>query len=118
MGAFLLPESMDGDNKIFCDACDQKRDMWLGTKLKALPNILVFTFRRFEFDYERMDRVKINDFFRFDLEHSFNHYLDCKEGQEFELYGVLIHRGSAHGGHYICYLRDIMQESDWENSLK
>jgi ubiquitin carboxyl-terminal hydrolase 40 len=26
----------------------------------------------------------------------------------YELYGVVIHRGSAHGGHYICYVRDLM----------
>ncbi len=42
--------------------------MWLGTRIKSLPSILVFTLSRFDFDYERMDRVKLNDFFRFDLE--------------------------------------------------
>ena len=41
--------------------------MWLGSKLKVLPEILMFTLRRFTFDYEVLDRVKINDFFSFDL---------------------------------------------------
>jgi uncharacterized UBP type Zn finger protein len=31
---------------------------------------------------------------------------------------VLIHQGSAHGGHYICYIRDVLQESDWNKGLQ
>lgn len=27
---------------------------------------------------------------------------------KYELYGVIIHRGSAHGGHYLCFARDLM----------
>ena len=94
--------------------------MWLGTRLKALPNILVFTLTRFTFDYEKMDRVKLNDFFKFNLEYNFAHLLeDAKhEENQFELYGVLIHRGSAQGGHYLCYIRDLMQESNWNQVLQ
>lgn len=36
---------------------------------------------------------------------------------KYELYGVIIHRGSAHGGHYLCFARDLMHESDWEKGL-
>ncbi len=35
----------------------------------------------------------------------------------YELYGVVIHRGSAHGGHYVCYVRDLMQETNWKEGL-
>ncbi len=66
-----------------------------------------------------MDRVKINDLFTFDMEYNFSHLLEeNKIEQEYELYGVLIHRGSAHGGHYFSYVRDVMQESDWKKSLE
>lgn len=54
--------------------------MWLGTRLKVLPEILVFTLRRFTFDYELMDRVKINDFFSFNLEYSLAHLLEEANG--------------------------------------
>ena len=67
MLSYLNAESMDGDNKIFCETCQSKQDMWLGTQLRTLPNILVFTLTRFTFDYEKMDRVKLNDFFSFKL---------------------------------------------------
>lgn len=31
----------------------------------------------------------------------------------YELQGVLIHRGSAYGGHYHAYFRDLLNEGDW-----
>ena len=36
---------------------------------------------------------------------------------KYELYGVVVHRGTAHGGHYLCYVRDLMHETDWEKGL-
>lgn len=62
--------------------------------------------------------MKVNDFFGFDMEYDFSHLLEeAKKPEEYELYGVMIHQGSAHGGHYYCYIRDLMQESDWTTSL-
>lgn len=100
--------------------------MWLGTKLKVLPNVLVFSLTRFAFDYERFDRIKLNSFFSFNLETNLSHLIDDQEanasesdhGCEYELYGVLIHRGSAHSGHYFCFIRDIMQECNWKSGLQ
>ena len=73
---FLNAEAMEGDNKIFCETCQAKQDMWLGTKLKSLPNILVLTLTRFTFDYERFDRVKLSDFFSYNLEYNFEHLIE------------------------------------------
>jgi ubiquitin C-terminal hydrolase len=49
--ALTTPESMNGDNAIFCDACECKQDMLLGTRLQDLPGTLVLTLNRFDFDY-------------------------------------------------------------------
>lgn len=48
----------------------------LGRKTRAtkrtffdkMPNILIFTLKRFEFDYENMIRYKLNDYFEFPLD--------------------------------------------------
>ena len=109
---------MEGDNKIFCDVCQAKQDMWLGTRFKTFPNILVFTLNRFAFDYETFNRVKVNSYFEFDLEEKLTHLVDEGKEEEFELYGVIVHRGSAHGGHYFCYIRDVLQESNWGKSIE
>ena len=50
--------------------------MWLGTKLKMLPDVLVFTLTRFTFDYEKFDRIKLTSLFSFNLENNFTHLLD------------------------------------------
>lgn len=33
--------------------------------IKSLPNTLVITLKRFEFDYNTFQRVKVNDYFEF-----------------------------------------------------
>jgi ubiquitin carboxyl-terminal hydrolase 40 len=92
--------------------------MFLGTRFKHFPNVLVFTLNRFAFDFERMDRVKLNSYFEFNLEERLSHLVDDGHDHEFELYGVIIHRGSAHGGHYLAYIRDLMHESNWAQSIE
>lgn len=79
----LTPEVMEGDNKIFCDVCQSKQDMWLGTQFKHFPNVLVLTLNRFTFDYETFDRVKLNSFFEFNLEERFTHLIDDGKDEEF-----------------------------------
>ncbi len=76
---------------------------------------------RFDFDYEKMDRVKITSRFEFGLELDLNTFLPNTSNPDrhiYELYGILIHRGSAHGGHYISFIRDVMKESDWIKALE
>ena len=73
--ALTTPESMDGDNKITCDCCGIKQDMWLGSRLDELPGTLVLTLNRFDFDYEKMDRVKLNDRLEFNMEEDFKTFL-------------------------------------------
>jgi ubiquitin carboxyl-terminal hydrolase 40 len=92
--------------------------MYLGTRFKKFPNVLVFTLNRFAFDFERMDRVKLNSYFEFNLEERLSHIVDDGQSHDFELYGVIIHRGSAHGGHYLAYIRDLMHESNWAQSIE
>jgi uncharacterized UBP type Zn finger protein len=58
---------MEGDNAIFCETCQCKQDMWLGTRLQELPATLVLTLNRFDFDYETFQRVKLNSAFEFQL---------------------------------------------------
>lgn len=36
--------------------------------IKHLPNILLVSLRRFEFDFDRMARVKVNDYCEFPME--------------------------------------------------
>lgn len=69
---------------------------------------------RFSFNYETMQRFKVNDRFEFPLELDMGPYIE-EEAQNliYDLTAVIIHRGNAHGGHYHAYFRDLLDEADW-----
>ena len=77
---------------------------------------------RFLFDYNVMDRIKINDNFAFSLEFNSKDYQenpneDSSEN-EYELAAVILHRGDAYHGHYHAYIRDVINEGNWEELIK
>ena len=58
---------LEGDNKYLCEQYDRKIKVMKRSCIKSLPNTLVITLKRFEFDYTAYQRVKINDYFEFPL---------------------------------------------------
>jgi ubiquitin C-terminal hydrolase len=59
---------LEGDNAYLCAKCDRKVDTLKRTCVKVLPRNLIMTLKRFEFDFDRMVRVKLNDYCEFPLE--------------------------------------------------
>merc|ERR1712146_348596 len=102
---------------------------------KSLPPSLIFGLKRFDFDFEIMDQVKLNDYFPFPMNLNMYPYtingrsdkIDSgdevdsdqeNENQEkllqeddcwFQLSGVVIHNGSAQQGHYYSYIKERNQ---------
>lgn len=56
---------LEGDNAYFCEKCDKKRDTLRRQTIKRLPNTLFLNLKRFEFNYDTMSKVKINDYCEF-----------------------------------------------------
>jgi len=54
-------ELMDGDNKIMCDVCVQKKDTVRRTCFGTLPNLLVVHLKRFDLDFTTFETVKLNN---------------------------------------------------------
>mmetsp|Transcript_13245 Transcript_13245/g.24821 ORF Transcript_13245/g.24821 Transcript_13245/m.24821 type:complete len:1121 (+) Transcript_13245:1588-4950(+) len=105
-------EDLTGDNQYFCEVCQAKVDAKRGMQLKQLPPILTIALQRFEFDWAREERKKINNKYTYPLE------LDMFEfvpgSSKYELFAVIIHGGSAFGGHYHAFIRDVMGTGTWE----
>lgn len=59
--AFVQPETLDGNNQYFCEKCDKKCDAHKGLKFKKFPYVLTLHLKRFDFDYETLHRIKLND---------------------------------------------------------
>ena len=47
------------------EKCDKKVSALKRTCLKKLPRYMITTLKRFEFDFDRMIRVKVNNYFEF-----------------------------------------------------
>ena len=71
-----------------CEKCDKKVDALKRTCLRKLPRYMITTLKRFEFDFDRMIRVKLNDYFEFqnqiDVSKYTQEYLNKKEKREKE----------------------------------
>ena len=94
--------------------------------IKTLPNVLFLVMRRFEFDYDSMRKLKVQDRCEFPMELDMEPY--TQEGIEaraakrdetdeikrkypedyynYKLRGVVVHTGIADSGHYYSLIRD------------
>eukprot|EP01039_Chlorochromonas_danica_P010659 gene10659-11821_t len=127
----IRSELMDGENKIHCDVCEEKKAVQRFTSLLHLPPLLIIHLKRFDLDFNTFETVKLNSRLAFPM--VINLYPYTKDGInkkqqeeeeeegnneqeengllreedcEYELEGVLVHAGIAQGGHYYAFLRN------------
>ncbi|XP_037069812.1 ubiquitin carboxyl-terminal hydrolase 47-like isoform X2 [Pollicipes pollicipes] len=171
---FVKPEILDGNNQYHCDNCARKCDAHKGLKFKTFPYLLTLHLKRFDFDYQTLHRIKLNDRVSFpeilnlnsfvervpaadggdgcrcddtsttdsgavleddthlpvaaegdvgqedegidcstDSETRANNWRNAVRGPyEYELFSIMIHAGSASGGHYYAYIKDFTRQ-EW-----
>lgn len=68
LSAFVQGDMLEGDNAYFCAKCDKKIDTLKRYSVKELPRYLLISLKRFEFDFDRGIRVKVNDYCEFPTE--------------------------------------------------
>jgi len=69
-------EYLVGDNKYFCDKCNEKQDAKKSIAYTKLPNVLTLALNRFIFNLHTLNREKCNDQFEFPLVFDFAPFLD------------------------------------------
>eukprot|EP01033_Poteriospumella_lacustris_P000104 gene104-67_t len=132
-------ELMDGDNKIKCDVCNEKKAAVMRTCIGTLPNVLLLHLKRFDLDFQTFETVKLNSKMEFPLRINMLRYTKDgidrkKEGEEgegegrpviqeendvdpadyeYELQGILVHAGVAQGGHYYSFVRSYENPDLW-----
>jgi ubiquitin C-terminal hydrolase len=140
---FVEPEVLSGDNQYSCEKCSKKVNALKGLKFTKFPYVLTLQLKRFDFDYQTMRRIKLNNKVTFphvlDMNLVLDGYVPRPESDEelldkeldykrrvqqeieralmhgpyvYELYAVLVHRGSALGGHYYAYIKN-MDDAQW-----
>ena len=127
LASFVEGEILEGQNAYLCEQCNKKVTAVKRICLKKLPNHLICVLKRFEFDYDNMSKVKINDSCEFPTRINLEKYTqyglrkkEKKEGNmeteetetfpegyfDYELKGVVIHMGIADSGHYYSIIQD------------
>ena len=108
---FLEVEKLEGENQYETTEFG-KQDAVLGTRLTKLPPVLYLHLRRFQYDARTNQEVKINSRFEFPTYLDMSSFVPDGKDEKYELFGILVHSGSAHFGHYYAYLRPT-RDSQW-----
>ena len=107
---FTAVEVMEGDNAYDAESHGGKQRARKGIRFTKFPPVLSFQLKRFSFDYEKMDNVKVND--QFEFPSSLNLDAFCPGSGDYDLHTVLVHAGDVHSGHYYAFIRP-KSGSDW-----
>lgn len=136
---YVAVDLLDGDNKYYCDQCQCKVIAEKNTLFHTLPNYLFLHLKRFEYNFDDMNKYKINTLFSFPLSLNMKPYTkqsDTNVLEYNELYvdhrnhthteppndsdylyqlcGILIHTGQADSGHYFSLIKvDPTNDNSW-----
>lgn len=80
--AFVQPETLDGNNQYSCEKCEKKCDAHKGLKFKKFPYILTLHLKRFDFDYETLHRIKLNDKVTFPQQLNLNGFISSNSTEQ------------------------------------
>ncbi|KAL8284094.1 hypothetical protein RQP46_004843 [Phenoliferia psychrophenolica] len=105
---YIEIETLEGENKYNAEGFGLQ-DAKKGVIFESFPPVLHLQLKRFEYDFQRDQNIKINDRYEYPLEIDLEPYLDEKadrsEPYNYKLHGVLVHSGDVHGGHYFVHIK-------------
>lgn len=106
---FTAEETLEGDNAYEAEGHGKQRAR-KGIRFLTFPPVLNLQLKRFHFDLEKLDMVKLNSTFQF------NRRLDLSPfapgAGTYALHAVVVHSGDVNSGHYYAHIRPTM-DSSW-----
>ncbi|CAH1732352.1 unnamed protein product [Aphis gossypii] len=112
---YFKAELLAGDDQYYCDQCQGKQNATRKMYLNKLPEVFSFQLMRFVYNKKSMQKIKLNSFIRFPQTLDMTQYLSLpkkhnatlRKNYKYNLYAVLIHKGSsANCGHYVAQIKD------------
>lgn len=131
LALYVEGESLDGENAYFCERLQQKVSATKRICIKKLPHTLVCHLKRFEFDFDTMEKLKINDYLEFPQEidmfpftsealsatqNQAENVEEVDRGKEsvmYDLVGIVVHSGTSDMGHYYSFIKDRAHPQRW-----
>eukprot|EP01062_Namystynia_karyoxenos_P021107 TRINITY_DN179_c1_g4_i1.p1 TRINITY_DN179_c1_g4~~TRINITY_DN179_c1_g4_i1.p1 ORF type:complete len:1524 (+),score=434.57 TRINITY_DN179_c1_g4_i1:76-4572(+) len=119
---FVEAEHLDGSNAVRCDPCGANRDSLKGLSFEALPPVLTFQLRRFDFDFETLRREKVYADVKIPEVADFARYIPggapLTDTHQLRLVGLAAMRRDKHGaglsGGVLAALRPFIYHSTYE----
>ncbi|XP_033992701.1 uncharacterized protein LOC117488075 isoform X2 [Trematomus bernacchii] len=96
---YFRESSLNGENQMYCEKCDDKSDATTKCVIKHHPEVLTLLLKRFEFDHYYNRYVKINC--TVDVPCT----LQIPENQPYELYAMVEHSGDLSSGHHSATIK-------------
>lgn len=90
----------------YCDECRRNVQATRRVTFTQSPKNLIIQLKRFQYDPEAFNRYKINSEFMFPMILKLN-----EQSYPYSLRGVVVHAGSADGGHYVSYIQ--VKPAEW-----
>ena len=133
LASYVSGELLEADNQWHCEQCGCNVDAVKRICFKQLPHTLCVHLKRFEFDYETMQRLKVKDRFEFPMRLDMSPFtvegiereaataeaetagdapapvpelIHPLDHYQYKLVGVVVHSGTAFAGHYYSYIRE------------
>ena len=108
---FFSKEELIKDNQYMCEKCQKKVDAEKYFEIKQLPKILICALNRFEYDYKKGIKKKINT--PLSIPDKITNIGNINN-IEYNLYGIIVHSGGAMGGHYFSLIQNFeSEEKKW-----
>jgi len=111
--SFTKEETLDGDNRYYCEGCREKVVAKQSTKIEVAPNVLQIALKRFSLfsspSFFRSAKVSKPVEFGLSLDltpHMGKGAID-QAPATYSLYGIIVHISPfSSGGHYVAYVRN------------
>ena len=110
--AYLVPDTFTGENKYNAEGEFGKIDANIFHSISHAPEVMIFQLKRFDFDLMTAERKKVDSYYQYPVVADIsmllteNRNVTDRDPCEYELCGVVVHSGSAMGGHYYSYVKN------------
>eukprot|EP00440_Ansanella_granifera_P045560 gb/GFBE01049357.1/.p1 GENE.gb/GFBE01049357.1/~~gb/GFBE01049357.1/.p1 ORF type:complete len:1302 (+),score=337.04 gb/GFBE01049357.1/:1-3906(+) len=99
---FTTEETLEGDNAYEAEGHGKQRAK-KGIRFLRFPPVLNLQLKRFHFDLEKLDMVKLNTRFEFPRKLDLSSF--APGAGKYDLYAVVVHNGDVNSGHYYAHIR-------------
>ena len=99
---FTSEETLEGDNAYEAEGHGKQRAK-KGIRFLRFPPLLNLQLKRFHFDLEKMDMVKLNSRFEFPRKLDLSPF--APDGGKYDLFAVVVHNGDVNSGHYYAHIQ-------------